>query len=60
MTSLTVMHLLTGSDTALTDPERAQAKEMAGLQYARQLFKLTDARFVDLHEALLVAGEKSE
>ena len=39
---------------------QSDATEMAGLQYARQLFKLTDARFVDLHEALLVAGEKSE
>ena len=34
---------------------------MAGLQYiARQLFKLTDACFVDLHTSLIVAGEKSE
>ena len=33
---------------------------MASLKAVRQLFKLTDARFEDLHEALLVAAEESE
>ena len=65
---LTISHLekqrglLKGERAAaqIAAAKHSDATEMAGLQYARQLFKLTDARFADLHKSLIVAGVMSE
>ena len=54
--------VLLGGLTASSGADAAQsaASPLKSVKGAEQLFQLTDARFADLHEALIVAGEKSE